>query len=48
MQLRAHPLEIEAGGPLVVVMSSEDAKILGANISDRLFVRYNKILSYKN
>jgi AMP phosphorylase len=41
MQLRAHPLEIEAGGPLVVVMSSEDAKNLGVNISDRLFVRYN-------
>jgi AMP phosphorylase len=40
MQLQAHPLEIEAGGPLVVVMSQEDAENLGVNSSDRLFLRY--------
>ncbi|MBN2335967.1 AMP phosphorylase [Candidatus Bathyarchaeota archaeon] len=40
MQLKAAPLEIEAGGPLVVVMNREDAANLGVISSDRIFLRH--------
>lgn len=39
MELKAKPLELEAGGPLVVVMNREDAAELGVISSDRIFVR---------
>ncbi|MCW4050699.1 MAG: AMP phosphorylase [Candidatus Bathyarchaeota archaeon] len=40
MQLKAVPLEIEAGGPLVVVMNQNDAAELGVISSDRIFIRH--------
>ena len=40
MQLKAAPLEIEAGGPLVVVMTKQDAADLGVIGSDRIFMRH--------
>jgi AMP phosphorylase len=40
MELTATPLEIEAGGPLIVVMNRQDAADLGVISSDRLFLRY--------
>jgi AMP phosphorylase len=39
MQLKANPLELEAGGPLIVVLNVEDAADLGVASSDRLFVK---------
>jgi len=40
MQLKASLLEIEAGGPLVVVMNRQDAADLSVNSSDRVFLRH--------
>jgi len=40
MELTATPLEIEAGGPLVVVMNRQDAADLSVNSSDRIFLRH--------
>jgi AMP phosphorylase len=40
MQLKANPLDIEAGGPLIVVMNVEDAADLGVISSDRIYVRH--------
>ncbi len=42
MQLKAAPLEIEAGGPLVVVMNQQDAAELGVISSDRIFLRHGE------
>lgn len=42
MQLKANPLELEAGGPLVVVMNTEDAADLGVTSSDRIYVRHQE------
>jgi len=42
MQLKAAPLEIEAGGPLIVVMNEQDAANLGVISSDRIFLKYKK------
>jgi len=39
LELKANPLELEAGGPLIVVMNREDAAELGVISSDRIFVR---------
>jgi len=40
MHLKASPQEIEAGGPLVVVMNRRDAADLSVNSSDRVFLRH--------
>ena len=40
LQLRADVLNIEAGGPLIVVMNRDDSAELGVISSDRVFVRY--------
>ncbi len=42
MELRARTLELEAGGPFVVVLNREDAAELGVISSDRIFVRYKE------
>ncbi len=42
MQLKANPLELEAGGPLIVVMNTEDAADLGVTSSDRIYVRHQE------
>jgi AMP phosphorylase len=42
LELKANPLELEAGGPLIVVMNREDAAELGVHSSDRIFVRSEK------
>lgn len=42
MQLKANPLELEAGGPLIVVMNREDAADLGVTSSDRIYVRHQE------
>ena len=42
MQLKANPLDIEAGGPLIVVMNIEDAADLGVISSDRIYVRHGR------
>lgn len=39
MHLQVNPLEIEAGGPLIVVMNKDDAANLGVISSDRIFIR---------
>jgi len=39
LELKASTLELEAGGPFVVVMNREDAAELGVISSDRIFVR---------
>jgi len=40
MKLTSTLLEIESGGPLVVVMNRQDAADLSVNSSDRIFLRY--------
>jgi AMP phosphorylase len=40
MQLIATSLEIEAGGPLIVVLNKDDAGELGVISSDRIFLKY--------
>src|SRR4030043_819920 len=40
MKLTATPLEIEAGGPLIVVMNRKDAADISVNSSDRIFLRH--------
>jgi AMP phosphorylase len=42
MHLKANPLNIEAGGPLIAVMNSEDAADLGVNSSDRIYVKHGE------
>ena len=41
MRLKADVLNIEAGGPLIVVMNRDDAAELGVISSDRVFLRYH-------
>lgn len=40
MQLKVDVLNIEAGGPLIVVMNKRDAAEIGVISSDRLYVKY--------
>jgi AMP phosphorylase len=40
MHLKANPLNIEAGGPLIVVMNRQDAADLGVISSDRVYVKH--------
>lgn len=42
MQLKANPLELEAGGPLIVVLNVQDAADLGVISSDRVYVRHQE------
>jgi AMP phosphorylase len=43
MELKTLQLNIEAGGPFIVVLNDEDAKELGVISSDRLFVRHEDL-----